>query len=176
MKYFITLICLISIYSMAIAQVAIGKETVDGDGILDFENPTNKGISIPKITNLDMGTVPGTFFFDTSDSKVKFQLEGSIMDLTVRGVPANTSYDLSINGYQGYEEVGDEKGTVIGDHSTTVVGSLILEANDKALILPKMENPHLTIKDPEPGMLAYDTVKKMMCVYNGHEWSFWGEQ
>lgn len=64
-------------------------------------------------------------------------------------------------------------GTVIGALSSPVKGVLVLETTDKALILPKTGSPHLNIVKPMAGTICYDTNKKMMCVYNGTEWSFW---
>ncbi len=181
MKTIITTISIIALSISAVAQVAIGKETVDGDGILDFENPTTKGIAIPKIINLDGGTVPGTFYFDTADSKVKFTLADAVgtgietMDLSVKEVPAADQYDAAADGYDALQEEATVNGTVIGAETSTVPGALVLESTEKALILPKVTDPHITIKDPEPGMIVYDLNKKMLCVYNGYQWAFWGE-
>ena len=63
--------------------------------------------------------------------------------------------------------------TVIGATSTVAEGVLVLESNDKALTLPWVENPHLTMVAPEPGTMCFDTVSKTIAVFNGTEWSFW---
>ncbi|MCX8525315.1 hypothetical protein OF897_15460 [Chryseobacterium formosus] len=44
---------------------------------------------------------------------------------------------------------------------------------DKAMVLPKVARPHLTIQNPAPGMMVFDTVKRQLAVYNGTVWSFW---
>ncbi|MFB9078942.1 hypothetical protein ACFFLS_10415 [Flavobacterium procerum] len=69
--------------------------------------------------------------------------------------------------------VSGAKGTVIGAQSSDVDGVLVLESSNKALILPKVVSPHLNIIKPMAGTICYDTVKKLLCVYNGTEWTFW---
>ena len=171
----------VSLFSTFVfSQVAIGKDTVDGDGILDFST-TNQGISLPKITSLDAGTVAGTLYFDASDTKVKAKLASSTLDLSVKGAATENLFDATADGYDALVEEVTVNGTVIGAESSSVVGALVLASPTadgvaaKSLILPKVANPHTTIPSPEPGMIAYDTTKKMLCVYNGDKWSFWGE-
>ncbi|HAO27549.1 MAG TPA: hypothetical protein DCQ68_07460, partial [Chryseobacterium indologenes] len=57
------------------AQVAIGKQTVDGNStVLDFDNVTGntKGIILPATSGLPSGSlVNGTFVFDVTDNIVK---------------------------------------------------------------------------------------------------------
>lgn len=183
-KSFLTLITTAFIGSISLAQVAIGKATVDGDGLLDFDTSSKKGgIALPKIldtnsddvADLNTSSVAGTIYFDTVDNRVKAKLASSTMDLSVMPVPEDDMYVIP-NDYTALSESVTLNGTVIGAESSTVAGALVLESTDKALILPKVADPHTTIKDPEPGMIAYDTTTKMLCVYNGYKWSFWGEK
>ncbi len=154
------------------AQVAIGKESVDGDGILDFVENSNKGLALPKVDDLSEISENGTLIYDINDGKVKYyDANQQWIDLSKK---VGTTANANLNNYSNLQDSGN--GVVIGASSTTVTsGVLVLESQTKALILPKMENPHLNIKDPEPGMMAYDTVKKMMCVFNGSHWTYWGK-
>ncbi len=65
-------------------------------------------------------------------------------------------------------------GAVIGgDGNSSTPGVLVLEDTNKAMRLPMVASPHLNIIKPAAGMLAYDTVSKLVCIYNGSEWAFW---
>ncbi len=65
--------------------------------------------------------------------------------------------------------------TVIGTNAATdtTPGILVLSDTNRAMVLPKMVSPHLNIKNPAPGMIAYDTSTKQLAVFNGTVWSFW---
>lgn len=66
------------------------------------------------------------------------------------------------------------KNLVIGLNPSDVTpGILVLSDSDKAMILPKVENPHINIINPTAGMLVYDTVSKQLAVFNGTVWTFW---
>ena len=52
-------------------------------------------------------------------------------------------------------------------------GILVLTDTNKAMILPKVASPHLNIINPSAGMMAYDTVKRQLAVFNGTVWSFY---
>lgn len=179
MKKSLILFCLFSIaLSFANAQVAIGKNSVDGSAILDFVIDSDKGISLPKITALSSTSVEGTLFFDTNDNKVKALIEdtanpGNIIEMDLSRKTG--TFSLTANGYDALTEAAGQNGTILGANSSSAPGALVLESANQAMVLPKMANPHLVIANPEPGMIAYDTVKKVLMVYNGDSWSFWGE-
>ncbi len=156
------------------AQVAIGKATVDGDGILDFGADDNKGILLPRIISLDAGSVPGTLYYDTSDSKVKF-LGSTTVDLSVKDVQAANQFQITDEGYNNLNEIADLNGTILGAETSTVPGVLILESEEHALILPKVTS-YTNVGDPEAGMIVYDQTKKLFCVYDGEKWAFWGKE
>lgn len=147
------------------AQVAIGKEQVDGSGLLDFPAGTTNGIILPRVLDSETITTaePGTLVFDLSTSKVKF-FNGTWSDLSDK---TGINPPL-ING----NDIADI-GVIIGATSSAATGVLILESSDKALILPKISDPVNNVKSPEPGMMCYDPVAKLFCVYNGTEWFFW---
>ncbi len=171
--YIITLILIFS-YLGINAQVAIGKATVDGDGILDFGSDNNKGILLPRVISLASGSVPGTLYFDTADSKVKF-LGSGVVDLSVEPVEEANQFDASEEGYSNLTEIADVNGGVFGDEESTVPGVLVLESVEHALILPKVTS-YANVGDPEAGMIVYDSTKKLFCAYDGEKWAFWGEQ
>ncbi len=155
------------------AQVAIGKASVDGDGILDFGSDGDKGILLPRVISIT-GAVPGTLYYDTADSKVKFQ-GGSLIDLSVKEVAVENQFDTSEEDYINHTEEADVQGTVIGDDETGVPGVLVLDSTEHALILPKVPS-YSNVGDPEPGMIVYDESIKMFCVFDGEKWAFWGRE
>lgn len=155
------------------AQTSIGKKTAEGtDVLLDFKEGEARGIILPWITKeSDVATpVGGTLVFDANDKKVKYYKAGTgatWVDLSIN--PGEV--DLSIQ--QAVGENAEVTPTVIGKRTSTASGVLVLESTTKAMVLPKMESPHLNILSPEAGTMAFDTKSKMLCIFNGTEWSFW---
>ena len=194
MKNIIKIFCLF-VVNLATAQVAIGKASIST--IPPANTTTNpsislefgdyggallgRGIILPWITaDMDKAAaVPGTIIFDTVDKIVKYK----------NGAGAGNWFSLSKN--ETVPVIGDTTGVVIttlqdsytdnpnakvsiGTPATPAVpGILVLEENNKAMILPKVASPHLNIVNPEPGTMAYDTVKKQLAIFNGKVWSFW---
>ena len=163
-KIIISALMLISATSFA--QVAIGKTTVTNASVsLEF-GEGNRGIILPYVdSETAVPAVEGSIIFDAAQKKVKY-FNGTWQDLTV--VNSGT---VDLAPQQNLTEKTAAK-TSIGTPTNTV-GILVLEDNNKAMILPKVASPHLAIQDPAPGMMVYDTTKKLLCVYNGTEWSFW---
>ena len=116
------------------SQIAIGKNTVDGSGLLDFASGTTRGIVLPYVDNTVVlsGIVPGTLFFDVSDSKIKCYI-GAFQELSTNIGPSMSASSVT--------EIGG--GIIIGQNSSLAQGALILESDNKALILPKVASPHL---------------------------------
>lgn len=164
MKNFIIL--LITILSPAlIAQVAIGKEAVEGSALLDFAADTQKGIILPWVDNQTI-TEKGSLIYSVTDKKVMFYDGAAWQDLSLKeGAVITTEID-------NFDEVGE--GVIIGVATSIKQGVLILEDSTKALVLPKSDKPWDNIKNPEAGTLVYDPIAKLICVYNGTEWTFWG--
>ncbi|WP_312992809.1 hypothetical protein [Chryseobacterium flavum] len=156
------------LFSSFNAQVAIGKDSVDGNStVLDFNNVSGntKGLILPATTGLPGGSpVNGTFVFDMTDKKVKMYENNVWKDLSDAGdsgvVPVNTSAQSG-------------NGVVIGASESSSDGVLVLESPDKAMILPKVAEPHLNVKSPYPGMVCYDTVSKTLAVFDGKVWNYW---
>lgn len=170
--FFLTAFLCFSILS-AVGQTAIGKKTVEGDDvILDFKANDNRGIILPWVTKESDVNAPvgGTLIFDSTDKKVKYYKAGSSatwVDLSIN--PGDV--DLSIQ--QTLSENTEVTPTVLGSRTSTASGVLVLESTTKAMVLPKMQSPHLNILSPKAGTMAFDTESKMLCIFNGTEWSFW---
>lgn len=186
-----TLILLLATFStVAFSQVAIGKAAITklsdnvtpNPGIsLEFGPDTieKKGIVLPWVTGTSntspfitgyTGTdavVDGTIVYDTSDHKVKYKKSGSWVNLSVdtNGTAITTLQDSKT-------ELTTAK-VVIGTASDSTPGILVLSDKDKAMVLPKVASPHLNIKNPAAGMIAYDTTARQLAVFNGTNWSFW---
>ena len=146
------------------AQIAIGKIDVQGGAILDFDSGTEKGILLPIVETLPGNAVDGTLLMDKNDSKLKMKVDGTWRDLSDAGSVSTVNFNNS-------DEKG--KGIIIGDQGSTAEGVLVLEASDKALVLPKVNAPHLNVKSPHPGMICYDTLNKMLAVFDGLKWNYW---
>ncbi|MGU3376559.1 hypothetical protein [Chryseobacterium sp. M5A1_1a] len=162
-----TIICLFT--QIVSAQVAIAKENVDGNNtILDFNStPTNTlGLILPAVDTLPALTASnnGTFLFDKTDKMVKMYEKNGWVLLSDAG---NTNAIISNSS----PEIGRD--VIIGAPSSSAKGILVLESNNKALILPKISNPHISVKSPYPGMLCYDTVSKSLAVFDGINWNYW---
>lgn len=156
------------VFNTFYAQVAIEKETVDGNStVLDFNNtPTNtKGIILPATQGLPTGSpANGTFIFDKSDDKIKVYENDIWKPLSDTGNSSAVIVNTS-------DETGN--GVVIGTQAGSADGVLVLESPDKAMILPKISAPHLNVKNPYPGMICYDTVSKTFAVFDGTVWNYW---
>lgn len=169
MKKTIILISLIA-SATAYSQVAIGKTILESaSSSLEFGNE-NRGMMLPWVTNASglQNTVNGTLVFDLSDKKVKSFQNNIWVDLSI-----NTS-GIADSSLQDNLNDNSSAKTSIGTPTATA-GILVLEDNNKAMILPKVASPHLNIISPDAGMMVYDTVKKQLAVFNGSVWTFWGE-
>lgn len=184
-KTITTFFCLMSV--LGFSQVAIGKTGISSPSVsLEF-GVGNKGIVIPWVngasnisfttdTSLQKG---GVLILDTTDKKVKISSDnGNWRDLTVHtneaGAQGNKEIDTSLQDNPAYPEQTIAKAMIGGDPNTdTTPGILVLADTNKAMVLPKVASPHLNIKNPAPGMIAYDTTARQLAVYNGTVWSFW---
>lgn len=133
--------------------------------------------------------VDGTIIFDLSDKQVKYRKDGTWFSLTASAFPINyenaVNSTVTINSAAGFAAVGSSLQDNVKENETakaaigsnaatdTTPGILVLTDTNKAMVLPKVASPHLNIKNPTPGMMAYDTHKRQLAVYNGTIWSFW---
>ena len=162
----IGLISSVSLYS----QVAIGKAMAESaSSSIEFGN-ANRGIVLPWVTDIAsmQNVVNGTLVFDLTDKKVKSYQNNTWIDLSIdgTGVADSTLQDTLTENPAAKVAIGTP---------TATSGILVLEDNNKAMILPKVASPHLNIISPAAGMMVYDTVKKQLAVFNGSVWTFWGE-
>lgn len=181
MKKNIYTVLLVSMATLANAQVSIGgKQEVEGTAtLLDFNSPltadtnstTNNntsGIILPAVEKESVVTSPsnGTFIYDHEAKIVKMFENGSWVALSGEGnnskIEVNTSPDLNAN-----------QGAIIGSETSAAKGVLVLESSDKAMILPRIANPHTNVKSPYPGMMCYDTVRKSLALFDGTNWNYW---
>ncbi|WEK18274.1 MAG: hypothetical protein P0Y49_15895 [Candidatus Pedobacter colombiensis] len=168
MKRFLILI-LLGFRLGVLAQTAVEKKTVDGTStVLDFASGTTKGIILPAVETLPVSPANGTFLLDKTDKKIKMFQNNVWVELSGAGDIAGM---VPIAPYSGTVDNG--KQTVIGARSTSADGVLVLESANKAMILPKISNPHLNVKSPYPGMMCYDTNRKALAVFDGKVWNYW---
>lgn len=170
-----SILILLLMNSFLSAQVAIGKENVEGAStLLDFESGSDnyRGIILPAVDDLSaaLASEPthnnGTFLFDKSDNKIKMYEKGIWVALSDEG----NSAALLVNEN---EESAENNGVIIGAETSSSKGVMVLESEDKALVLPKIANPHLTVKSPYPGMICYDTESKSLALFDGAVWNYW---
>ncbi|UEQ78324.1 hypothetical protein [Chryseobacterium arthrosphaerae] len=164
----ISIVAALILFNLSFAQVAIGKQTVDGGStVLDFNNVSGntKGLILPATSGVAAGSlVNGTFVFDTTDNKVKVYENDVWKPLS----DAGNSTAVVVNSTA---ELG--KGVVMGESASTADGVLVLESPNKAMILPQINAPHLNVKNPYPGMMCYDTASKTLAVFDGTVWNYW---
>lgn len=160
------IVLLVSTFTnIAMAQVAIGKETVDGSGILDFQAETQKGIILPWVLDYSL-VAEGSLVYNAIDKKVQFRNGVSWQDLSVKeGAVDLSEIDL-------LDDLGE--GVIIGDKLDAPTGVLVLNRPGTALILPKNTTPWDNILNPEAGTITYDPNTDLICIFNGSEWTFWG--
>lgn len=171
MKHIITMLFAIAFTTNINSQVAIGKAEVTNSSVsLEFGNE-NRGLLLPWVTAASnvAGAVDGTIIFDTADKKVKYRRNNAWSDLTV-----DTTGVVDTSLQDGLTENPNAKVAIGKDGATdTTPGLLVLTDKDKAMILPKVDSPHLTIINPSAGMMVYDTYSHMLATYNGKVWTFW---
>ncbi|PWN60907.1 hypothetical protein [Chryseobacterium viscerum] len=165
MKKIIIITAVLFSFFVIKAQVGMGKASVDGDAILDFPL-SNTGIILPIVEALPTGSAAsnGTFLLDKTDITVKMRENDVWVPLSDAGTLTGTMPNASA-------EAGG--GVIIGAASSPAQGVLVLESTNKALVLPKVNNPVANTKSPVAGTLCYDTVSKTIAVFDGLKWSFW---
>ncbi|CAI8771771.1 hypothetical protein [Chryseobacterium sp. IT-36CA2] len=165
MKKIIILTIIFAGLSSLKSQVGMGKPSVDGDAILDFPL-SNTGIILPIVEALPTGAAAsnGTFLVDKTDLTIKMRSNDLWVPLSDAGSLTGTMPNTSA------EQGG---GVIIGAASSPAQGILVLEASNKALVLPKVNDPVASMKSPVAGTICYDTVSKTMAVFDGLKWSFW---
>lgn len=187
------LIILIGIFAsvLSFAQVRIGEKTVNSSVqdlssasvLLEFGDTDNKGIILPYVETVPTGSNDskgGTIIFDvsaTSEYKIKVKNENNgWADLSVQS-GYSTAVETLVKNPQA-TPLADKAGAkaIIGNSATTTDGVLVLDSNDKAMVLPIVTN-YNNIKNPSPGMMVFlkgtTTDKHRLIVFNGQKWTFW---
>ncbi|MEN2402782.1 hypothetical protein GKZ90_0023550 [Flavobacterium sp. MC2016-06] len=172
MKKNILLIFAVMAGLMANAQSSIGKTTPDGSGLLDFNSGGKSGIVLPWVTKLPTGAAltAGVLLYDANLKKVVYYNGTTWVDLSNHAGAVDVSLQTPLTETLNGTVIGDSG---IEESASSVQGVLVLESSKKALILPKVASPQNNIVKPMAGTICYDTVKKLVCVYNGTEWTFW---
>lgn len=159
---------LLTFYQVTNAQVIFGnKSTPSSESVLvEFEsNDNKKGIILPHVTTDNRNYEHGTILFDTNDNIIKVKLDDKWLELTEKETTYQATVDTSLD---------NGKGVIIGtDIENSPEGVLVLSAEDKSLVLPKIANPTENVKGPYAGMICYDTVSKSLAVYDGSFWHYW---
>lgn len=170
-KYSIFSLLMIAYSSLVFGQVAIGKESIEGNStLLDFNNSEKNtlGIILPAVDSAPTVFTAdnnGTFLFDKSSQTLKMYENNQWVTLSTTvgdgsGIEENNTTDA-----------GD--GAIIGSDTTAAKGVLVMESTDKAMILPRIKSPHLNVKSPYPGMMCYDTVTQSVALFDGKFWNYW---
>lgn len=146
------------------AQVAIGKTGITNESVLLEFGTEAKGIILPSVTSAP-GAFGGTFIFNTVSKSVQVLQGGSWTNLT----------DEDKGVLHPFTNAGTDigNGVIIGANTTNKPGVLVLESTKKAMVLPQVANPHLTMKGAIAGTVVYDTAADMLAVYDGANWSYW---
>lgn len=154
----------------AYTQVAIEKTSLSSSSvILEFGTDKNKGIILPWVISSNSvdtasAAVSGTFIFDTNDKKVKVKTSSGWKDLSGQSGNADTTLQENL------QENPTAK-VIIGSNNT-IPGILVLEATDKAMVLPIIDD-YTDIVNPSAGMMVYIKKNKRLATFNGTSWSFW---
>ena len=165
------------IYLWGYSQVAIGKSSISSPSVsLEFGNiagdaNAQKGIILPWVTSASdvNGAVTGTFIFDASDKKVKYYKDTDTSPIW---------FDLSVDNTGAVDTTLQSPITELTNSKvsigipTSIPGILVLEDNNKAMVLPLVDK-YSSVVNPSPGMMVYDLSNDMLCVFNGTVWSFW---
>lgn len=90
-----------------------------------------------------------------------------------RSIFSETDYINSIKSTAEIIENDKSQGVIIGNTTSFADGVLILETSDKGILLPRVYEPHLNIKNPDAGLICYDTAIQMVAFFDGNLWYYW---
>lgn len=168
------------ISSLTYSQIILGDEVgtaVDKTSVLlEFAKNQNRGIILPYVRTLPTGSAltEGTILLDATDAtqaSVRFFNGTEWVDLSnERSADVTTHLSIQPNNATGEE---DSK-VIIGAESSDADGILVLESEDKAMVLPMVEDTD-SILNPAPGMMVYvnKESRKRLAVFNGNAWTYW---
>lgn len=167
-RLLISILFFCSFYSVCYSQLLIGKKSSEGSILIDFAENTTNGLILPHVEDVEsmIDTTAGTIVFDSKSKKIKY-FEGEFW------VDMNSNEGSLSSEFKNIE-IAEDQGVIIGSETSNAKGVLILESNDKALVLPKIENPAKNVPSPYPGMICFDTISNNIYFFNGKVWEFWG--
>ena len=153
------------------AQIGIEKTTYDGSSILDFKSGTTNGIILPAVSTIPAAGADenGTFALFKSTGVVYMVQNDIWVPLTIANADISGLAAKLISNTSA--ELGG--GVIIGAPTSPAIGVLVLESENLALTLPKVNNPAANVKSPYPGMICYDTASNTLAVFDGQFWNFW---
>lgn len=174
MKNIIPLL-LIFLFCSAKSQViigdTIGSATDKTSVLLEFATGQKKGLILPYVKTLPASITEGTIVLDATDptkARVKY-FNGAWQDLS--GQDGQVTNELTTQATT--PETSDSK-VIIGDSTSTADGVLVLESQNKAMILPLVGSTN-DIPNPSPGMMVFVNRSggKRLAIFNGNTWSYW---
>lgn len=149
------------------AQLAVGKDEVSSSSVsIEFGDSESRGLLLPWVENtIDMtDAVNGTLVFDRFDSKVKVKYRDTgWTDLSIQGYDSEGHLQPDVENLSAKVSIGTP---------TETPGILVLEDNDKAMVLPKVEDTD-DVVNPSAGMMVYIESKNLLAVFDGVGWNFW---
>lgn len=162
-------------YSQVIIGDSQGTAANKNNVLLEFANTNNKGIILPYVRTLPTSPTQGTILVDAvvpAQSRVKYYNGSTWVDLSGQ----NANLTTTLNTQTNLQESPASK-AIIGSSNSIANGVLVLESNDKAMVLPIVSDVN-NIPSPSPGMMVYVSKPgaKRLAVYNGERWSFWAPQ
>ena len=167
-KIILTLILAFATNSL-VAQVGINRKNVSSaSALIDFPEGTTNGIVLPAVTSAASITSPqnGTIIFDRNDQRLKYYQNNAWVFLSESG---DRTKAPAVN------PAADNNGTGVVISDTTkdnVAGVLELRSDTKAMVLPKVANPHTSIPSPVAGTMVFDTVSKSVALFDGTVWNY----
>jgi len=172
MKKIIIIIVFAFTTSSMLAQVGVKRKDVSSvSTILDFPTGGIEGIVLPAVTDVASVTaVNGMILFDRADQRLKYYQNGSWVFLSEIGdrTKAPTVNPAADN---------PNTGVVISDMGKdNVAGVLELRSANKAMVLPKVANPHTSMPSPVAGTMVYDTVSQSVALFDGKVWNYLVEE
>lgn len=161
------------------AQVGVETDEVRGDGIMDFPSPATKGILLPLVDdNTAVPVAGGAMVFNVDTKQVEYY-DTNPASSGWKAMTGASTTEITGPEHAGssdrFTELDPTNGTIIEAGTVTQtppVGVLVLESDNKALILPQVADA-TQLPGPKAGMICYDMASDSIAVFNGTVWSFW---
>lgn len=182
-KSLITLVTVVITCTFSIAQLAIGKISIESnESILEFSDNEGMGIILPwveTLPNVESSLSAGTILYDMSsleEMRIKYYNGYTWKNLTNKSTLTNTERTALLSDRGSSSQEIDQYRVVLGDTAAVSSNGVLILADDtRAMTLPRVSS-YMDIKSPSPGTVVFDTTTKMICFYNGSKWSFWGHK